>query len=57
MRRFFIIAVMAASAMLTIPFYHPLMEKGVCAALKDLHNKLKTPNAGVDECLRRGLGG
>ena len=57
MRRFFIIAVMAASAMLTIPFYHPLMEKGVCAALKDLHNKLKTPNAGVDECLRRGPGG
>lgn len=57
MRRIFIIAVIAVSAMLTIPFYYPLIEEGACAALKDFHNKLKTPNAGVDECLRRAPGG
>jgi len=48
---------MTVSAMLAMLFYHPVIEEGVRSALKDLHNKLKTTDAGVDECLECGPGG
>lgn len=48
---------MTVSAMLAMPFYHPVIEEGVRSALKDLHNKLKRTDAGVDECLECGPGG
>jgi dihydrolipoamide dehydrogenase len=48
---------MTVSAMLAMPFYHPVIEEGVRSALKDLHHKLKRTDAGIDECLECGPGG
>jgi len=48
---------MTVAAMLAMPFYHPVIEEGVRSALKDLHNKLKSTDASVDECLECGPGG
>lgn len=48
---------MSVAAMLAMPFYHPVIEEGVRAALKDLHNNLKKVSADIDPCLECGPGG
>lgn len=47
---------MTVSAMLAMPFYHPVIEEGVRTALKDLHNNLKKTTLKVDPCLDCGPG-
>lgn len=48
---------MTISTMLAMPFYHPVIEEGVRAALKDLHNNRKKISAGVNPCMESGPGG
>jgi dihydrolipoamide dehydrogenase len=47
---------MTVPAMLSMPFYHPVIEEGVRTALKDLNNKRKAIPALVDQCLECGPG-
>ncbi|MFX4228704.1 MAG: hypothetical protein ACFHHU_12745 [Porticoccaceae bacterium] len=47
---------MTVSEMLTMPFYHPVIEEGVRTALKNLHNNLKKTTIKVDPCLDCGPG-
>ncbi|WP_341937409.1 dihydrolipoyl dehydrogenase [Marinimicrobium sp. C2-29] len=48
---------MTVSAMLTMPFYHPVIEEGVRTALRDLHDNLKEATTKTDPCLECGPGG
>lgn len=48
---------MTVSAMLALPFYHPVIEEGVRTALKDLFNNLKKTTKETDSCLECGPGG
>lgn len=48
---------MTVSAMLAMPYYHPVIEEGVRTALKDLLNNLKKTTVEVDCCLESGPGG
>ena len=47
---------MTVSAMLAMPFYHPVIEEGVRTALKDLQNHLDKAGAVVNPCLECGPG-
>lgn len=47
---------MTVSAMLAMPFYHPVIEEGVRTALKDLHNNLEGTTSDIDPCLDCGPG-
>jgi len=47
---------MPVSAMLAMPFYHPVVEEGVRTALKDLHSNLARLPAPEDQCLECGPG-
>ncbi|GGY84426.1 dihydrolipoyl dehydrogenase [Marinobacter zhanjiangensis] len=48
---------MTVSAMLDMPFYHPVMEEGIRTALQDLNHRLSIGPAVVDNCLDCGPGG
>lgn len=47
---------MTVSAMLAMPFYHPVIEEGVRTALKDLLNSMKNAVVETDSCLECGPG-
>lgn len=47
---------MTVSAMLAMPFYHPVIEEGVRSALKDLLNTMKHAAVDTDSCLECGPG-
>lgn len=47
---------MTVSAMLAMPFYHPVIEEGVRTALRDLDVKLNEASGCEDECLESGPG-
>lgn len=47
---------MTVSAMLAMPFYHPVIEEGVRSALKDLLNRMKADVVETDSCLECGPG-
>lgn len=47
---------MTVSAMIAMPFYHPVIEEGVRTALKSLLNNLKPADADTDSCLDCGPG-
>lgn len=48
---------MTVSAMLAMPFYHPVIEEGVRTALRDLHDNLVNATTEADHCLECGPGG
>lgn len=48
---------MTVSAMLDMPFYHPVIEEGVRTALRDLNHRLSIGPAVVENCLDCGPGG
>jgi|TARA_B110000116_G_scaffold236388_1_gene221988 dihydrolipoamide dehydrogenase len=47
---------MTVSAMLDMPFYHPVIEEGVRTALRDLNEKLHLGPAAIANCLDCGPG-
>ncbi|MFN2330149.1 MAG: dihydrolipoyl dehydrogenase [Chromatocurvus sp.] len=47
---------MTVSAMLAMPFYHPVIEEGVRTALRDLNVRLNENAGCTDECLESGPG-
>lgn len=47
---------MTVSQMLTLPFYHPVVEEGLRTALRDLNANLKLGNAIEDRCMECGVG-
>jgi len=47
---------MTVSSMLTMPFYHPVIEEGVRTALSNLHRNLQQSSANVNNCLECGPG-
>ncbi|WP_347330656.1 dihydrolipoyl dehydrogenase [Marinimicrobium locisalis] len=47
---------MTVSAMLAMPFYHPVIEEGVRTALRDLRDNLEKNATPVDPCLECGPG-
>ncbi len=47
---------MTVSAMLAMPFYHPVIEEGVRTALRDLRDNLEKNTTKVDPCLECGPG-
>jgi dihydrolipoamide dehydrogenase len=48
---------MTVSAMLEMPFYHPVIEEGVRTALRDLNHRLSIGPEVVENCLDCGPGG
>lgn len=48
---------MTVSDMLTMPFYHPVIEEGVRTALRDLNRKLDIGPQPIEHCLDCGPGG
>lgn len=48
---------MTVSAMLDMPFYHPVIEEGVRTALRDLNHRLSIGPEVVEHCLDCGPGG
>lgn len=48
---------MTVSAMLDMPFYHPVIEEGVRTALRDLNHRLSIGPATENHCLDCGPGG
>ena len=48
---------MTVSEMLTMPFYHPVIEEGVRTALRDLNRKLDIGPQPIEHCLDCGPGG
>ena len=48
---------MTVSAMLDMPFYHPVIEEGVRTALRDLNHRLSMGPEVVENCLDCGPGG
>ncbi|MDQ7732182.1 dihydrolipoyl dehydrogenase [Halomonas sp. SpR1] len=47
---------MTVSAMLAMPFYHPVIEEGVRTALRNLHEKLIKTDLEVNPCMECGPG-
>ena len=47
---------MNVAEMLTMPFYHPVIEEGVRTALKDLNGKLNMGPGAHEECMECGPG-
>jgi dihydrolipoamide dehydrogenase len=47
---------MTVSSMLTMPFYHPVIEEGVRTALRDLNHKLDIGSAVIERCMDCGPG-
>lgn len=47
---------MTVSQMLTLPFYHPVVEEGLRTALRDLNANLKLGSAIEDRCMECGVG-
>lgn len=47
---------MTVSHMLTLPFYHPVVEEGLRTALRDLNANLKLGSAIEDHCMECGVG-
>jgi dihydrolipoamide dehydrogenase len=47
---------MTVSAMLEMPFYHPVIEEGLRTALRDLNHKLDIGSAVVERCMDCGPG-
>ncbi|WP_298719498.1 dihydrolipoyl dehydrogenase [uncultured Oceanisphaera sp.] len=47
---------MTVAQMLTMPFYHPVVEEGLRTALRDLHTSLRQGAAMGDPCMECGVG-
>ncbi|MFD1008102.1 dihydrolipoyl dehydrogenase [Oceanisphaera ostreae] len=47
---------MTVAQMLTMPFYHPVVEEGLRTALRDLNAQLKLGSAIEDRCMECGVG-
>ena len=47
---------MTVAQMLTMPFYHPVIEEGLRSALRDLNTNLKLGSAIEDRCMECGVG-
>ncbi len=47
---------MTVAQMLTMPFYHPVVEEGLRTALRDLHARLRQGPAMGDRCMECGVG-
>ncbi|WP_319782315.1 dihydrolipoyl dehydrogenase [Oceanisphaera sp. IT1-181] len=47
---------MTVAQMLTMPFYHPVVEEGLRTALRDLNANLKLGSAIEDRCMECGVG-